>query len=153
VQESNVPLELCLTSNVKTESVPGYKEHHMRQFLEAGHPICLCTDDSGVFQTTLTDEFVHVASTFSLQGVLLCSQSLAACYVVLVHGIAEFCLSSLASLGVCEQSVMRNGMRGCRTGKELVNIVEQSIAAAFVEEHVKDVLRARLQEHVSLSDH
>ena len=69
-----MPLEICLTSNVRTESVFGYKDHHVRRYLEAGHAVSLCTDDSRVFQTTLTDEYVHAAEAFSLQGALaLCS--------------------------------------------------------------------------------
>lgn len=68
LQESKVPLEICLTSNDKTESVPGYDDHHFRHYLQAGHPVALCTDDSGVFQTTLSQEYFHAAETFSLQG-------------------------------------------------------------------------------------
>lgn len=41
-----------------------------------------------------------------------------------------------------------HGQNGA-AGSQLVTIVEQSIDAAFVDEWVKDTLRARLQEHVS----
>lgn len=46
----------------------GYQGHHVRRYLEAGHTVALCTDDSGVFQTTLTDEYMHAAEALSLQG-------------------------------------------------------------------------------------
>jgi len=37
-----VPLEVCLTSNVITKSVPCYDEHHFKQFFEAHYPLCIC---------------------------------------------------------------------------------------------------------------
>jgi hypothetical protein len=31
-------------------SVPGYVDHHFKQFYGADHPVILCTDDSGEWQ-------------------------------------------------------------------------------------------------------
>jgi hypothetical protein len=66
----------------------------MRQYLEAGHPVCLCTDDSGVFQTTLTDEYLHAAKTFSVQGVLSLALGLEAGTVMPMIGSAGVSLFS-----------------------------------------------------------
>eukprot|EP00698_Gefionella_okellyi_P001169 TRINITY_DN11081_c0_g1_i1.p1 TRINITY_DN11081_c0_g1~~TRINITY_DN11081_c0_g1_i1.p1 ORF type:complete len:355 (+),score=62.98 TRINITY_DN11081_c0_g1_i1:31-1065(+) len=63
-----VPLEVCLTSNVITKSVPCYNEHHFKAFFEANYPMCLCTDDKGVFCTTLTREYRHAAEAFALSN-------------------------------------------------------------------------------------
>eukprot|EP00892_Ulva_mutabilis_P003273 jgi/Ulvmu1/1317/UM011_0045.1 len=67
LMSAGIPLELCLTSNVRTESVKGYPGHHLGRYLQRKHPVVLCTDDSGVFQTTLSKELAHAAHAFSLQ--------------------------------------------------------------------------------------
>jgi adenosine deaminase len=42
---SRVPVELCLSSNVITESMASYAMHHFAQLYKAGHPVVLCTDE------------------------------------------------------------------------------------------------------------
>eukprot|EP00128_Syssomonas_multiformis_P002371 Colp12_sorted_trinity150504_noHs@17098 len=64
--ERRIPLEVCLTSNVKCKTVLAYPDHHFRKLYAANHPICLCTDDKGVFDTTLSKEYAHAARHFSL---------------------------------------------------------------------------------------
>lgn len=57
VIQRRIPIEICLTSNVLTDSVASFAEHHFADYLPAGHPLVLCTDDCGVFNTTLTREY------------------------------------------------------------------------------------------------
>jgi aminodeoxyfutalosine deaminase len=57
LRRSQVPLEISLTSNVITGSVPGYEQHPLRTLVEAGVPVTLNTDDPGIFRTNLRQEF------------------------------------------------------------------------------------------------
>ncbi|KAF5895463.1 adenosine deaminase-like protein, partial [Clarias magur] len=38
----NIPLELCLTSNVKGQTVPSYDKHHFQYWFTRQHPCVLC---------------------------------------------------------------------------------------------------------------
>ncbi|XP_071351862.1 N6-Methyl-AMP deaminase [Trachinotus anak] len=66
VLKNNIPLELCLTSNVKGQTVPCYSQHHFKYWYQLGHPSVICTDDKGVFSTALSQEYQLAASTFGL---------------------------------------------------------------------------------------
>ncbi|XP_010881946.2 adenosine deaminase-like protein isoform X1 [Esox lucius] len=71
VMKNNTPLgknvlKLCLTSNVKGQTVSSYSNHHLLYWYQKGHPIVICTDDRGVFCTELSKEYQLAASTFSL---------------------------------------------------------------------------------------
>ena len=68
---SRIPLELCPTSNMLTLHLPRFSYHPQAAFLfERDFPVAICTDDSGVFNVSLTDELVLVAETggFSLEA-------------------------------------------------------------------------------------
>lgn len=61
-----IPVEICLTSNVMTGGAPSLELHHFADLYNAKHPLSLCTDDAGLFSTSLSNEYYHVASTFGL---------------------------------------------------------------------------------------
>ncbi|CAG8533466.1 2724_t:CDS:2 [Diversispora eburnea] len=60
---NRLPIEMCMTSNVMCNTVKDYQEHHIKDFLYAEHPCCLCVR---VFFSNLSTEYSIAASTFSL---------------------------------------------------------------------------------------
>ncbi|XP_013848550.1 adenosine deaminase-like protein isoform X2 [Sus scrofa] len=66
VRQHQIPLELCLTSNIKSQTVPSYDQHHFGFWYSLVHPAVICTDDKGVFATHLSQEYQLAAETFNL---------------------------------------------------------------------------------------
>ncbi|XP_027427575.1 adenosine deaminase-like protein isoform X5 [Zalophus californianus] len=66
VRQHQIPLELCLTSNIKSQTVPSYDQHHFGFWYSIAHPSVICTDDKGVFATHLSEEYQLAAETFNL---------------------------------------------------------------------------------------
>ncbi len=64
LSDRNIPLEVCITSNVCTGSVASLESHPVRQLFDAGVPITLNTDDPGMFACTLESEFAVAARQF-----------------------------------------------------------------------------------------
>jgi len=65
--ESKIPVELCLTSNIKCKTVSSYMCHHFQYLYKAGHPITIGTDDKGVFNTCLSKELEILSSVFNIE--------------------------------------------------------------------------------------
>ncbi len=55
--DNQIPLEICITSNVKTGAVDSLDVHPVRRLFDAGVPITLNTDDPGMFECDLAGEF------------------------------------------------------------------------------------------------
>lgn len=64
LREKNTPLEICISSNVRTGAVGSMKEHPVRRLYDAGVPIVLNTDDPALFGCTLTGEYELARSAF-----------------------------------------------------------------------------------------
>jgi len=62
-----VPLDICLTSNLKTRAWAPISSHPFGLLWKRGVPITLNTDDPGVFETTLTSEYLKAAKYFLLE--------------------------------------------------------------------------------------
>lgn len=58
LKENKIPLEVCVTSNLKTGVFPSLEEHPIKEFFEQGLAVNINTDDPTMFGTTLTDEFL-----------------------------------------------------------------------------------------------
>jgi adenosine deaminase/aminodeoxyfutalosine deaminase len=57
LRDHDIPIEVCLSSNVATGAVANLREHPIRRLFDAGVPITLNTDDPAMFHTTLTAEY------------------------------------------------------------------------------------------------
>ncbi len=57
LRDEQIPLEVCITSNVRTGAVPTLAQHPVRTLFEAGVLITLNTDDPGLFDTDLANEY------------------------------------------------------------------------------------------------
>ena len=66
LREHQIPLEICITSNVRTGAVASVKEHPVRKLFDAGVPIVLNTDDPALFGCTLRSEYDLAAREFGL---------------------------------------------------------------------------------------
>lgn len=64
--EQEIPLEVCLSSNRCTMVLQELDTHHFRELYQAKHPVVLCTDDKGIFSTSLSHEYALAAVAFGL---------------------------------------------------------------------------------------
>ena len=64
LRDDNIPLEICITSNVMTGAVPSLDAHPVRRLHDAGVPITLSTDDPGIFAVSLSGEYGLAARRF-----------------------------------------------------------------------------------------
>ncbi len=60
----NVPLEISITSNIRTGVVRELAAHPVRRIFDAGVPVVLNTDDPPMFGTTLNEEYAVAAAHF-----------------------------------------------------------------------------------------
>ena len=59
-------IEINLISNLKLEYVDSYDQHPFPEYLRTGIPVALSTDDRGMWDSTMTDEFYVAVTEFDL---------------------------------------------------------------------------------------
>jgi adenosine deaminase/aminodeoxyfutalosine deaminase len=64
LRERDIPLEICITSNLVTGVVARVEDHPVRRLFDAGVPITLNTDDPAMFRCTLEGEYRLAAQQF-----------------------------------------------------------------------------------------
>lgn len=64
LRDRDIPLEICITSNLCTGAVAKLEEHPVRALYDAGVPITLNTDDPALFRTTLEAEYALAVEHF-----------------------------------------------------------------------------------------
>ena len=55
--QKQVPVEICITSNLRTGACAELQEHPVRKFFDHGLMVTLSTDDPAMFQTSLNKEY------------------------------------------------------------------------------------------------
>jgi len=71
LKENQIPLEVCVTSNLKTRVFPSLKAHPIKFFFENGLAVNINSDDPTMFGTTITNEFLllNEGLNFSLDDI------------------------------------------------------------------------------------
>ena len=64
LRERDIPLEVCVTSNLVTGVVKHVQDHPIRRLYDAGVPIVLNSDDPAMFRCSLVDEYRLLAREF-----------------------------------------------------------------------------------------
>ncbi|KZT57900.1 adenosine deaminase-like protein [Calocera cornea HHB12733] len=57
VLRNQIPVEICLTSNLLCKTVSTLQDHHVTNFLSHKHPVVICTDDTLPFRNSLFEEY------------------------------------------------------------------------------------------------
>jgi adenosine deaminase len=66
LRDDNIPLEVCITSNVYTGATSSLDAHPVRRLYDAGVPITINTDDPALFATSLENEYAIARDRFGI---------------------------------------------------------------------------------------
>lgn len=71
LRERQIPLEVCPTSNVCLGVASSMAEHPVKMLLDDGLYVTINSDDPPMFNTSLTQEFVHIAEAFDFDATVV----------------------------------------------------------------------------------
>jgi len=63
--ERQIPIEICISSNLRTGCCPRLTDHPVRRYFDAGIMIILNSDDPAMFLSDLEDEYQLARDEFS----------------------------------------------------------------------------------------
>src|SRR5580698_8257853 len=66
--ERQVPIEICVTSNLRTGCCPKIEDHPVRRYFDAGLMVTLNSDDPAMFLSDLQDEYRLAHESFGFTG-------------------------------------------------------------------------------------
>lgn len=64
LKEKQIPLELCVVSNIKTQVCKTFKDHPVRNYFKNGLMITINSDDPTMFNTSITNEYLVLIQKF-----------------------------------------------------------------------------------------
>jgi aminodeoxyfutalosine deaminase len=62
--ERQIPIEICVTSNLRTGCCPEIAQHPVRRYFDQGLMLILNSDDPAMFRTSLVEEYALVQDAF-----------------------------------------------------------------------------------------
>ena len=77
LRDDDIPLEICITSNLRTGAVESLDAHPVRRLYDAGVKITINTDDPALFGTSLTEEYELACERFGLPRAEIAANGLA----------------------------------------------------------------------------
>ncbi|KAL9657804.1 hypothetical protein ABK040_013142 [Willaertia magna] len=122
-----IPVEICITSNLMCKSVVNLHDHPFVMFYKSNHPVSLNTDDRGVFQTTLEEEYLKA-------------------YQILEKLMKEKMQenNNEDDSGTCEISKVQQVAL-----QELIKVLERSLDGIFANEKVIEKVKKEFRERMS----
>ena len=76
LRDDDIPLEICITSNVYTGAVASLDAHPVKRLYDAGVPITINTDDPALFRTSLEAEYAIARDRFGIPTEVVKNNSL-----------------------------------------------------------------------------
>lgn len=64
LSKHNIPVEVCILSNLKTKVISNLKDHPVKSFIDMGIPVSINTDDPKMFNNSLAEEYQSLEDTF-----------------------------------------------------------------------------------------
>lgn len=64
LKEIQIPLEICVVSNIRTQVCKTFKEHPVRNYFKEGLMVTINSDDPTMFDTSITNEYLVLIQKF-----------------------------------------------------------------------------------------
>jgi len=64
IRERQIPLEMCVVSNIKTRVCKSFKEHPVKNYFKEGLMVTINSDDPSMFDTSITNEYLVLIQKF-----------------------------------------------------------------------------------------
>lgn len=68
LKEYGTVIEICPSSNLRIGGIPNMKYHPFKKFYDSGVNLVICSDDPGVFQSSISDEVDLIINAFDFDS-------------------------------------------------------------------------------------